>query len=63
MVYPVSDKEAPAKIALYFHGIGEDAGDVIEEAKYIRSQCKISVVVIEYPGYGVHWDQGICTDQ
>ena len=29
---------------------------------YIRRNCKINVLGVEYPGYGINWDEGICTE-
>jgi uncharacterized protein len=24
--------------------------------------CNLSILAVEYPNYGVHWDHGICTE-
>lgn len=46
---------------LYFHGIKEQLSHVQLEMNYIRRECKINVLGVEYPTFGVHWDEGICT--
>ena len=50
------------KIMIYFHGIAEDLGDLYNEINFIPEVCNVSVLALEYPGYGVHWDHGICTE-
>ncbi len=48
---------------LYFHGIGEDIGELQAEITYIMVNCEVNVIAVEYPGYGVHWDRGVCTEK
>ena len=30
---------------------------------FLRRRCKLNVLGVEYPGYGLNWDKGICTQQ
>jgi hypothetical protein len=46
---------------LYFHGIGEDNGEIVSEIKHVRNRCGYTVIAVEYPGYGLNWHRGICT--
>ena len=48
---------------VYFHGIHEDLGEIFHEIECIPSNSDISVLAVEYPGYGVHWDHGICSEK
>ena len=50
-----------AKVMIYFHGMGEDNGEVVHEIKFIRDRCGYNVISVEYPGYGLNWHAGICT--
>ena len=25
--------------------------------------CEVNVIVMEYPGFGLHWDRGVCTEK
>lgn len=33
------------------------------ERNYLRRRCNLNVLAIEYPGYGIHWDEGICSEE
>lgn len=50
------------KIMVYFHGAGEDLGCCKNEIDAFKQMLEVSVLAMEYPGHGVHWDQGICTE-
>lgn len=41
---------------MYFHGNAEDIGLSYELLDHMRSNFKINVLAVEYPGYGVHVD-------
>lgn len=47
---------------IYFHGIGEDLGDLHVEMNSISNDCKLNLLAVEYPGFGIHWDKGLCTE-
>lgn len=59
--YPNHTKNA--KLMIYFHGIGEDLGRVVEEPHLIRKHAGYSVLAVEYPGYGLNFYKGICTEK
>lgn len=46
---------------LYFHGVGEDLGEVIPEMYSLMYMCEVNVLGVEYPGFGLHWNQGKCS--
>ena len=46
------------QIILFFHANGEDLGTSYALSDYIRTALDISLLAIEYPGYGVYVDQG-----
>lgn len=48
---------------LYFHGMGEDLAEIQHEMNYIRRRCKVNVLGVEYPGYGLNWDEGLCSEE
>ena len=48
---------------IYFHGIGEDLGRVINEPTTICNELGFDVLCVEYPGYGINFHKGICTEQ
>ena len=52
-----------AKLILYFHGVGEDINSVLRETFVMNSALKVNVLAVEYPGYGLNWNQGICTEK
>jgi pimeloyl-ACP methyl ester carboxylesterase len=52
-----------SKVVIYFHGIGEDLGETLNEMNFIRRRCKVNVIGVEYPCYGLNWDSGVCTDE
>jgi len=37
---------------LYFHGNAEDVGDNLELLNTLRNKYNLSVLAVEYPGYG-----------
>lgn len=53
----------PAKLLIYFHGIGEDLGRIYQELETLRTILKINVLAMEYPGYGLNWYKGIATEK
>jgi pimeloyl-ACP methyl ester carboxylesterase len=48
---------------LYFHGIGEDIRMILSEPHMIRKHLRYNVLCVEYPGYGINFGRGICTEQ
>jgi pimeloyl-ACP methyl ester carboxylesterase len=46
-----------------FHGIGDDLSELQHEFNYIRRRCQLNVLGVEYPGFGLNWDHGICTEE
>ena len=52
-----------AKLMIYFHGIGEDLHVIQREIQFIRDMLMINVLAVEYPGYGVNWNDGICSEE
>ena len=47
---------------LYFHGIGEDLHVIRKEIQFIRDMLMVNVLAVEYPGYGINWNDGICSE-
>lgn len=43
-----------SKLLLYFHGNAEDAGTSFEMCSTLRARLNVHVLVVEYPGYGLH---------
>ena len=52
-----------AKLMIYFHGIGEDLHVIQREIQFIRDMLMINILAVEYPGYGVNWNDGICSEE
>ena len=48
---------------LYFHGIGEDLHVIRKEIQFIRDMLMVNVLAVEYPGYGINWNDGICSEE
>ena len=48
---------------IYFHGIGEDLGRVFKEPERFRKHFGINVLAVEYPGYGINFYRGVCTEE
>ena len=48
---------------IYFHGIGEDLHVIQREIQFIRDMLMINILAVEYPGYGVNWNDGICSEE
>jgi hypothetical protein len=44
---------------LFFHGNGEDLSSAYKLAQYISWFCKIQLIVVEYPKYGVYHAQDV----
>ena len=51
------------KLLIYFHGINEDLAEIQHEMNYIRRRCGVNLLGVEYPGYGINWDKGICSEE
>ena len=51
-----------SKLMIYFHGIGEDLHVIRKEIQFIRDMLMLNVLAIEYPGYGINWNDGICSE-
>ena len=43
-----------SKLLLYFHSNAEDAGTSFELCATLRARLNVHVLVVEYPGYGLH---------
>ena len=52
-----------AKYMIYFHGIGEDIGRITRELDCFRMHLKVNVLAVEYPGYGINFYKGVCSEQ
>ena len=52
-----------AKLVIYFHGVGEDVSNVMKETFVMNSALKVNVLAVEFPGYGLSWNEGICTEK
>ena len=48
---------------IYFHGIGEDLHVIQREIQFIRDMLMINILAVEYPGYGVNWNDGNCSEE
>jgi hypothetical protein len=48
---------------IYFHGIGEDLGRVFKEPELFRKHFGVNVLAVEYPGYGINFYRGVCTEE
>ena len=48
---------------IYFHGVGVDIGDVLKVIAFMRSILGLNVIAVEYPGYGINFYKGICTEK
>ena len=53
----------PAKLLIYFHGVGEDINDVQNETYLMNNALRVNVLAVEYPGYGLNWSEGICSEK
>ena len=52
-----------SKLMIYFHGIGEDMGRIVNEPHLIRKHAGFNVLCVEYPGYGINFYKGLCTER
>jgi len=48
---------------IYFHGIGEDVYKILSEPYQIRRKLGFNVLCVEYPGYGINFYRGVCSEQ
>ena len=48
---------------IYFHGNGEDLGNLYDLAENIHRNCSISVLAVEYPKYGMYKSDIISEDR
>jgi len=49
---------ASSKLMIYFHGNAEDLTLAEQQMQSISSYCNISVIGLEYPGYGIYEGNG-----
>mgnify|MGYP001068247989 FL=1 len=55
MYFPSQFQEGvDEKLLIYFHGNSEDLGAKISEFQIIKKQLNISVLAVEYPGFGIY---------
>lgn len=52
-----------SKLMIYFHGIGEDVRGILSEPYQIRKKLGFNVLCVEYPGYGINFYKGVCSEQ
>ena len=52
-----------AKLMIFFHGVGIDLGRVVREPHLIRKYVGYNVLCVEYPGYGINFYHGVCTER
>ena len=50
------------KLLIYFHGVGENMLEVDGEMKLLSRTLRANILVVEYPGYGLNWNEGICSE-
>ena len=50
------------KILLYFHGNAEDIGHSYEFLKDLSSSFRVTVLAMEYPGYGIYRQEQASAD-
>ena len=50
------------KLLIYFHGVGENMLEVDGEMRLLSRTLRANVLVVEYPGYGLNWNEGICSE-
>ena len=43
-----------SKLLIYFHGNAEDAGSAYDLCSTLRNKLQVHVLIVEYPGYGLH---------
>jgi hypothetical protein len=48
---------------LYFHGNGEDLGLLFELVEFISRSCRINVIAVEYPTYGIYKHSNISEER
>ena len=55
--YLVSEGEVANRAVVYFHGNGEELGDIRESLSHMSRELRCNVFAAEYPGYGVNKGQ------
>jgi len=56
---PTAIKKA---MMLYFHGIGEDLGNLNYEISTLGEMLEVDVLAVEYPGFGLNFHSGVSTE-
>ena len=54
---------ASSKLMIYFHGNAEDLNLAREQLETLHDQCTLSILGVEYPGYGTYLNNGDSTEQ
>jgi abhydrolase domain-containing protein 17 len=47
---------------IYFHGIGEDLGNLNVEISTLGEMLEVDVLAVEYPGFGLNFHSGVSTE-
>ena len=55
--------EISSRLLLYFHGKAEDLEIAKGQVLAIADYCNVSVLAIEYPGYGTYAGNGEATEE
>ena len=50
-------EEGSGKVIIYFHGNAEDLGKIVGAMNYFKTYYKWHIIGIEYPGYGIWFNQ------
>jgi hypothetical protein len=53
----------PEQLLLYFHGNQEDLGDHVAFFQMIKQCLKMSIMAVEYPGFGIYKDKDCSADK
>ena len=61
-MYLPNNRQA-SKLMIYFHGIGEDVYRILSEPYQIRKKLGYNILCVEYPGYGINFHRGVCSEQ
>lgn len=48
---------------IYFHGVNEDNAMIVNEPLQISQHLGYSMLCVEYPGFGINWYKGICSER
>ncbi len=51
------------KILIYFHGNGEDLGLLYDLVKFVSQNCKVNIIAVEYPSYGLYKDKEVSEER